>query len=520
MKLSSLTPNLFPIPLQDQEPSVGDERSPNSSVTLETSSTPEFLFCLPSPPLSATIIMFSDPNDASEDETHHCPTLIQIPSTMPSSTRELPWSKNGVSSYQNGVHHISTTGLNESVVSQENEKKDSATTDAEESLASTPPVTPVAESSDDEDVVSLRVAIASTLTRLRSKSLSFKGILKRSLNTPVNTQKTGISPSTSVIEEDDTIIEEEATCEEALDNPPTVESCIVSFKKRVRWNLSEEQELKESQKPHMPMSPSKLHAGNRIIHDPSEDELMSVHSDDFPTPPVSPNSYDEHISLHIPVLTRNTSIDFEKLAPLRTPSMTHLPSLTVLVSSPKISPIATGENSPLTATVVKTGDEMTLTRTSSTSNLFARKASHMVTPTSETQTLKLQVPLPIEVHTPPPTLLMRSNSSSSLPLLRRAKSQSLGNSLRANMKANERILTAPTMMEEEEAEVKEIPGKQATAALSRSISDFQPSFILRSNRKKRLRAERTEGGEDEEEEEAILANRPKSKLQKQQYDEE
>lgn len=175
---------------------------------------------------------------------------------------------------------------------------DTEITYTDDNLPPTPPISPREdEESDCEEVKNLKAAISSTIALMRSPTSSnVKSILKERVG------RTFLTPSNSI----DSQIELNRFSKSPLKTrprTPTRESNEVDSlgngskeeekdikspkKKSVRWQLSEEQEIKETARQQLPSSP-KIHRGNKIVLDESEDELMSARSD-VPTPPLSPN---------------------------------------------------------------------------------------------------------------------------------------------------------------------------------------------------------------------------------------
>lgn len=415
----------IPLILQDIDL---EDFSNNSSLTMD-SATPSS-----SPELDQTPPM-ADP------DTLDC---LAPSASLASPSRPLPWPQNGTSPGRN--HRNAPPTAASSRISPPPPLVLSLSTCEDDDFAPTPPLTPrvsapLEEEEECAEVQSLRRAITASVALLRTPT-GIKGILKPAPTlpaTPPTSQLTSSSQQANASQP----TQEDPESRESPSSETT--EAAQAPKKSVWWSLSEEQEQKESQKPQLPASP-KIHRGNRLIlPDDADDELMSVRSDDMPTPPLSPSADADFISVR--PLARNLFL------------RSSFP-----VSSPAAPSVQEQEENQDSSHKRHASDPA---------------PSHIVISATKPNN---RAALP-SVKVAPKNGLMRSSSSSTL--LQRATSQSFGSTtnLRTNTRANALIGTpsdanTATAMEDD-TNIPSMP--------SRTQSDAAGSLARRSL-KKRTRA--------------------------------
>lgn len=499
-----------------------------------------------------------------------------MPPSGPRTARELPWVENhilGKTSPRVGVGKDSTEARIQALDGLSSlPRRDSGNSDpvsfaipssdiplpsihrlpTEEILPDTPPLTPVVDpDSEDEEIVSLRAAIAASLDALRSNTFSsVKSILKQTtapIFTPIGRSSssfTGRHLSGSIIRSS-AQLQSISPSSSALNSLSTDQSSLTSgpslalvdgqewsspvtnaSKKSVRWNLSDDQELRELHKPQGPSSPGKLHRGNCLIFaDDSPDELMSVCSDDGPTPPLSPNAStteEDYFSLYdmkrdsvqsnsfpspvratSPFHTRPyTSLSNSSTSSILLSSSTKTPASDSIPSLPPTRTLSFGSPRKRTAISTRTDDPAVVTdsipvlKAKSTPKVSlaaipklstrpnAPHASQGPLHSTEPQTAPL-------VRSSGLPSLMRASSSQSLPPPSFIQDFGGGtNNVRTNTRANALIGTLNDPHETGSFSSQ----KSSTSTLKRSKSDFQ-SVSVSKNPKKRQRSPQTEDAE-------------------------
>lgn len=329
------------------------------------------------------------------NDSLEAPTGVE---TLLSPQRPVPWPKN----QQNPSNKASSSYVSTVAASCPSPPPFTPVVHFDDDFAPTPPISPrEVEEEECEEVQSLRRSITASLALLRCPS-SAKGILKPAPPLAPTPTASQLSYSSQVANASQSSQSDPASA----DSPSTeTTDTPVLTKKTVRWCLSEEQEYRESQKPQLPASP-KIHRGNRLIlPDDSDDELMSVRSDDMPTPPLSPSAEIE------PVVRKPVARN-----------------LFVRSSFPAPSIFTAPETYKYIASASTMDSEIASANSSSTQSLA---------PTSKPPPRLPTPPVPIA----PKLGLTRSASTSTF--LQRSSSQSFGstNNLRTNTRANALIGT-------------------------------------------------------------------------------